>query len=399
MSLHPKAQVPRVGDPGRGWVPAWGVAIAILAAFAIYSAASVTHGFIAYYAATRLLIDGALGPNAYDDAWFGAYLQQLTGTAIREIFTPNPPTMSLMALPIAAFDHRTARAIWLSVSVALFVTAVYALARDREQREGSVPLPQLLLAMLAPAVFTNLRLGQGYLIVFALFAFAVLWLAERRDGRGGAALGLVLGLKLSGTALLVMLAVQRRWRALAVAGAVAVALALVVTPFIDAAMWWQHPDVVRGFVQRPSGSVTAYQTTLSLFRRLCVADPVWNPTPAASCEPIAFAVPYTLLAIALVITIVVVSRSQDPRVAAIAGTVLSLLALPASAEVHFVLLGIPLVLIALRPWELAIIAALLIVPLEITAERFTTGWGVILAYPRLYGAWLVWAASLRRATS
>ncbi|HEX6216447.1 MAG TPA: hypothetical protein VFZ38_16550, partial [Vicinamibacterales bacterium] len=63
------------------------MAIAILAAFAIYSAASVTHGFIAYYGAARLLIDGALGPSAYDDAWFGAYLQQLTGTAIREIFT------------------------------------------------------------------------------------------------------------------------------------------------------------------------------------------------------------------------------------------------------------------------------------------------------------------------
>jgi hypothetical protein len=112
--------------------------------------------------------------------------------------------------------------------------------------------------MLAPAIFTNIRIGQGYLIVFALFAAAVLWLSHQRDARGGAPLGLVLGLKLSGTALLVVLAAQRRWRAIAVAGAVAIALALAVTPFIDAAMWWQHPDVVRGFVQRPSGSVTAY---------------------------------------------------------------------------------------------------------------------------------------------
>lgn len=40
-------------------------------------------------------------------------------------------------------------------------------------------------------------------------------------------------------------------------------------------------------------------------------------------------------------------------------------------------------------------AALLIIPLEITAERFTSGWSVVLAYPRLYAAWLLWAASLR----
>lgn len=379
----------------RRWVPAWGVAIAILAAFAIYSAASVTHGFIAYYGAARLLIDGALGPSAYDDAWFGDYLQRLTGTAIREIFTPNPPTMALMALPIAAFDHHTARSLWLFASVALFVTAIYALARDREQRDGSVPIPQLLLAMLAPAVFTNIRIGQGYLIVFALFAAAVLWLSRQRDARGGAALGLVLGLKLSGTALLVVLAAQRRWRAIAVAGAVAFLLALAVTPFIDAAMWWQHPDVVRGFVQRPSGSVTAYQTTLSFFRRLCVADPVWNPAPAASCEPIAFAIPYTLLAVAIVLTAVAVYRSQDPRQGAVAGTVLSLLALPASAEVHFVLLGIPLLLIPLRTWYLAIVAALVIVPLEWTADRMTAGWWVLLAYPRLYAAWLLWWAGVK----
>jgi hypothetical protein len=56
-----------------------------------------------------------------------------------------------------------------------------------------------------------------------------------------------------------------------------------------------------------------------------------------------------------------------------AGTTLSLLALPASAEVHFVLLAIPLALLKLRPLEFAVVAALMIVPLEITAERFTAG--------------------------
>ena len=378
----------------RGWVPAWGFGMAILAAFTIYSAASITHGFVAYYAAARLLIDGRLGPSAYDDVWFGEYVQQLTESNIREIFTPNPPTMALMAAPIAALDHETARTIWLWVSLTAFGGAVFALAKLREQC-GPVPIPQLLLAMLAPAVFSNLRIGQGYLIVFALFAAAVLWLVQRRDLRGGVALGAVLGLKLSGIALLVILAAQQRWRAIGSAALVAVALAVAVTPFIDAAMWPQHPDVVRAFVQRQSGSVTAYQTTLSLFRRLCVADPAWNPSPAASCEGIAFAIPYTLIAIAIVITAVAVFWSNQPRMAAPAGAVLSLLALPAAAEVHFVLLGIPLVLITMRPWELATIGALLIVPLEFTAERFTAGWMVLLAYPRLYAAWLVWAACIK----
>jgi len=74
---------------------------------------------------------------------------------------------------------------------------------------------------------------------------------------------------------------------------------------------------------------------------------------------------------------------------------LSVLSLPAAAEPHFVLRAIPLALLRLSVLEFVVIAALLIVPLEFTAGRFTTGWAVLFAYPRLYGAWLLCAASVR----
>jgi hypothetical protein len=45
--------------------------------------------------------------------------------------------------------------------------------------------------------------------------------------------------------------------------------------------------------------------------------------------------------------------------------------------------------------EFMVIAALLLVPLEFTAERSTTGWAIFLAYPRLYAAWLLFGASVR----
>jgi hypothetical protein len=79
-----------------------------------------------------------------------------------------------------------------------------------------------------------------------------------------------------------------------------------------------------------------------------------------------------------------------------AAAALAVLTLPAVAEPHFVLLGIPLLLVPLRPIELAVLAFLVIVPLEVTAERFTTGWTVLFAYPRLYAAWLLWVACIRR---
>ena len=45
---------------------------------ALFSAGSITHGFVSYYTASKLLVAGDLGPRAYDDAWFGAMVQRLT---------------------------------------------------------------------------------------------------------------------------------------------------------------------------------------------------------------------------------------------------------------------------------------------------------------------------------
>jgi hypothetical protein len=71
------------------------------------------------------------------------------------------------------------------------------------------------------------------------------------------------------------------------------------------------------------------------------------------------------------------------------------LTLPAVAEPHFVLMAIPLALLQLSPIETVVIGALLVVPLEWTAEKFTAGWWALLAYPRLYAAWILWACSIR----
>lgn len=101
----------------------------------------------------------------------------------------------------------------------------------------------------------------------------------------------------------------------------------------------------------------------------------------------------------MLLTAIIAMRSRRPEPWLAAAAALSVLTLPAVAEPHFVLLGIPLLLIKLRPLELALVATLLIIPLEITAERFTAGWLVLLAYPRLYAAWLLWAASAREIFS
>jgi hypothetical protein len=382
-------------QPGHGRALAGMLAAMVLAIFTVFSASSVTHGFVSYYTASRLLVSGELGPLAYDDRWFGEVVKRHTASNVREIFIPNPPTMALMAWPLAGMSAQSARAVWLIASLAVLIAGVTALVRYLALRNRDVSIPVLLLMLLSPAVFANLRIGQGYLFVFALFAAAAVLLLRNQDRIAGVCLGLLLALKTSGVALVLLLIVRRRWTALVAAGVTALVLAVAITPFIDPDMWWVYPSQVRAYVARPASSVTAYQTTLSLFRHLCVADPQWNPAPAANCAPVAFVIPTLIIGAATIVTVLAArgARRAEPWIAA--GATLSVLSLPAIAEPHFVLMAIPLALLQLGVAELVVIAALLLVPLEFTAERFTTGWWALLAYPRLYAAWLLWAAGIR----
>jgi len=367
----------------------------VLAVFTVFSAGSMTHGFVSYYTASKLLLNGELGPLAYDDRWFGEAVQRVTASSVREIFIPNPPPMALMALPLAGLDAQPARAVWLIASLLLFIGGVAALVNYQALRNRDVSIPVVLLMLLAPAVFTNLRIGQGYLIVCALFAAAAVLLLRGRDRAAGVCLGALLALKTSGVAMVFLLIARRRWAALAAALITAAALAIAITPFIDVEMWLIYPSQVRAYVARPASSVTAYQTTLGLFRHLCVADPQWNPSPAADCGPVAFVLPPLLIGAATIVTIVLAARARRAEPWIAAGAALSVLSLPAIAEPHFVLMAIPLALLPLTPLQLAGVAFLLIVPLEFTAEQFTAGWMALLAYPRLYAAWALWGMSIR----
>jgi hypothetical protein len=222
---------------------------------------------------------------------------------------------------------------------------------------------------------------------------AALSLISGHDRRAGIFLGFAFALKSTGLPLLLLLIVMRRWRAIQTFVLVLVATVGVTALMVDADIWWRYPVAVNEFVNRPSGSATAYQTTLGFFRRLCVADPQWNPHPAAACAPLAFVLPSTVLAAAMLTTAVLALRAPTQQWVA-AGVCLCELSLPAAAEPHYVLFAIPLALLVLSPPMLALFAVLYVVPLAYTAQVFTDGWSVLAAYPRLYALWLLWALAV-----
>jgi hypothetical protein len=377
--------------------PALAAWVAGVAALLVYVAASsawrMTHGFISYYTAARLLVEGRLGAAAYDDSWFGAVVRDLTASGVREIFIPNPPMMALMATPLAWLDPQAARVVWLLASLAAAATVAFALGRYRDRSRLPYTAAIVAVILLNPSAFANLRTGQGYLFVFALLGGSGVALIAGRDRLAGVLLGLAIALKTAGLPLLVLLLWMRRWTPVQAAAVTIVVAVAVTAVFVERGMWTRYPAAIVEFVERPASSTTAYQTTLSLVRRLCIAEPQWNPQPAASCAPVAVVLPPLLLAGALAATLALARRSPAALWIA-AGLCLSELTLPIAAEPHFMLFAAALALIPIGPIALAIFAALYFVPLAITAEVFTSDWSVFAAYPRLYAAWLLWGVAV-----
>lgn len=385
----------------------WGAALLVLGAYVLHDAMSkTTHGFIAYYAASRLLVSGHLGPWVYDDVWFNRYVQDLTGTGVLEIFGPNTPTMALLALPFVFLGSSAARNLWLVTSLLGLAAASAALLRDAARRDERVPAVFVAVMLLSPVVFANLRTAQAYLFVFTAFAAAALCLLRQRDVLAGVLLGVIFVLKSSGWPLLVLLGAHRRARSVKAAALVCGAAVLLLLLWAGGEIWLRYPTYVWDFVQRPYVSVTAYQTTWGFVRHLCVSDLEWNPVAAANCGPVATWLPGFLIASAILITITASFRCRTALWVA-AGICLSVLAVPIAEEHQFAALGIPMMFtlqararrartgVASSWWPWIVFVALFVVPLEYTAYRFTTGWSALAAYPRLYGAWWLWGLSVR----
>ena len=373
-------------------------AVAVTVA-AVAASGRMTHGFSSYYTAAHALIRGEFGPWVYSDVSFGAYLPTVVGSDVREIYAPNTPAAALLALPLVWLSPLVARSIWLALTIVSLLAAVSWLTIDAAERRAPLLPLWIAAALVSPAVLANLRTAQAYVVLFAAVVGALWMLARERDAAAGLILGAVFAIKPTIGPLLLMLLWIGRYRTVMWSAAAAIGIVLLTIPVAGVEAWVAWPGVARAFIARPSTSVTAHQTTTGLLRHVCVADEV-NPAPIGDCGTAAALLPLLTVAAAFAVTLWKVPRTA-PRLAIAAGTCLSLLAAPIAEDHQFVLLAIPIFVLAsdapeLRVW-LVLAVLLLWVPSAWTWERFTAGWWALLAYPRLYATWGLSALTIAAA--
>ncbi|MBI2569010.1 MAG: DUF2029 domain-containing protein [Candidatus Schekmanbacteria bacterium] len=389
-----------------------------------------THGFVAYYAAARLVTEGAETHQFYDDDWFRRQVARFESGA-SDIYNLNPPTTALLAIPVAALEHRAARRLWTVLSALCLAVALRCLVHETGMPQLQA-LPFAAFALLVQPVHANLRYGQAYLVMLALLTTAWYGYRHARPAVCGSALGALLVLKMAGSLLWPLLLLRRRWRELGWSAATVCVIVLASLPWLHRHAWEVWLELLPSLSLKPELAVTAYQTQSGLLRHLLVPDLRWNPAPWLPAPALEPALRRLGAAVILGLSVTAAlwpgpgpraSMPRQPRRAArpaarpeperrradllfAAFTAAGIILSPVSLDYHYALLLIPMAILAadLRssdswPPRALLAAAMALIGLDLGYGSLGTAGGPIalLGYPKLYGAWLLWGLALCRS--
>ena len=296
-----------------------------------------------------------------------------------------------------------ARLIWTLLNLAAFLAGLGWILKGLGMR-GAWAAGFLALALICQPVYSGLGQGQAYLLLFGVLVVAWHGFRSGRPALLGVALGLMLTFKIAGLFLLLLLLARRQWSALGWAVATTVVVGVASLPWLGTQGWLTYLSLLPGFNGRPDLSVTAYQSLPGLFRHLFTYDPQWNPSPALEAPMVAAVLTIGCVGSIAGLSCYLASRDRENRDLVFSAFVLANLVLsPLSLEYHFPFALLPLAVVlarvSVRPvllpfLLLGVAAALLALDLPYLSARLESGVWSLLAYPRLWGALVLWGLVL-----
>jgi arabinofuranan 3-O-arabinosyltransferase len=177
----------------------------------------IANDFVNVWAAGRLTLDGnpAL---AYDWPLHKAAEVRAVGYDFPDYYGWHyPPTFLFVAAALAALPYLAAAIVWLLASLSLYAATLGGILGSRAG---------VFLALGFPAALWNVTAGQNGFLTATLVG-GTLGFLERRPALAGVFLGLLTYKPQFGLLFPIVLIADRRWRTIAIAAAVAVAMAVL----------------------------------------------------------------------------------------------------------------------------------------------------------------------------
>jgi glycosyl transferase family 87 len=323
----------------------------------------------------------------------------------------NVPTMPLFVRPLASMDAASARKVWALLAVASLASAIgwliWQLGLDLTWGSGLVAL-----SMASAPTRDNFRYGQAYALLLLLLVLSWHAYRHRLDRSLGVTLGILLAFKLSGLLICLLLAIQRRWRALVWASGVVAIVNLATFELVGPYIWSEYRDMLLSIPTRPVNLLTVYQSEPSFVRRLTEYDARWNPSPLLHFAAGGVVLSWLILVGMLALTIwsawsipsIESPGRADTRDLAFGAMVAANLVLsPLTIEYQYTTLLLPIAILLAWArdrsslWIRTILAIAIIMGTADVAYRspsVSAGARALLAYPRLYAAAIMWGLAL-----
>src|SRR5258706_5064406 len=368
----------------------------------------VTQGFASYYAASYAVLHGGAA-DLNNDAAFSVWLVR-AGIHIGEIFQGNAPTLSLLMIPLTLFTPETAQTIWLVLNLVMLAVCVWLAGRlcapDNRLARWWIAA---IFPLLNP-VRETIHWGQVYILLALLFLIAIVALARRNDVLAGTSIGLALLLKpYYGVLAFGLLMWRRRFRS-SLAAAITVLVIVVVSLPLLAGAWTDFAHAELTANNEAWALIPANQTLNSLLQHLFVYSSDWNPAPLIDIPWLAIVLRWALI-IGLVAITLKTSTGRDPLWLWLPVLILMPVLAPVGEPHHMMSLLLPVAVgvtclvdyfhpsastyhigkAAMMLFGTALL--FLIVPWpSVRDNSLWDSWRALFAYPRVYGALLLWWA-------
>jgi len=301
--------------------------------------------FPSYYTAAHLVLKRQPLREFYDMARFQQHLDLLVVPARLGGYIPQTPLTMLPFLPLARFAMERAKQLWLIADIAFLSGTVLLLTRLTHL--GVSGVLGLLLAGIG-SLYTNLLLGQYYLLVLFLLTLAMYLLEKSRDFSAGFVLGLICSLKLITAPFILYFSWRKQPKALGgmcTALVFSAILAILLFGWADVAYYLGQilPRSMAGETLDPFNPANGTFTTL--LRRLLVSEPELNPNSSLNLPALFFYLRTLFTLSILLIWMFTFGRSKSIR-QSYAGFLIALILIsPNTASYTFILLLLPTALL------------------------------------------------------
>lgn len=364
------------------------------------------HGsdFSSYYTAGYLVSNGESIANFYDNEWFGNQIHKIRPD-LNDIYNANLPTTAIASVPLALIgNEKQSRIAWLLINI----IAIIYIMRMSVTFINMGPIARPIwygIILLAHPVLENFVLGQVYIVITAVILWMYHSLENEQEIKVGIILAFLFMIKTAGTFLWPYFVVQKRWKLLSAGVLTLFLIGIVTFPIIGIEGWQAYLDKAVQLSQSPYQSVTAYQTIEGWFQHM------FSPNPIVQTKPI-IALPLTIahgMATFVILTLLSVSLwlaykyPSATELHFISFSLLILVCMPVTILHAYMMALVPIILllktINLEPLKchgFLILAgvAMILLPLPYKSPRFFDGYWSLLAYPKLYGALLLWLTTV-----